>query len=85
MDNETLHILWSAGLTLIGAFLMWSWRDLHNQVQHKADKEEVAGLREDIRCWQEQQEEMHRENRTRLDRILEAMAAVRQLNRQDER
>jgi hypothetical protein len=86
------HLIWTGMLTLLGFLLKWNLNQLTKQIDDKANKTEVTNIKEALENLRkdraerdERSEAMHAENRQRLDRILEGMAAVRRLNMQDDR
>jgi hypothetical protein len=89
VDDSLLHWLlgaWSAALSLLMLLIGFIWRQLVEDVRNKVDRSEVDQLRQDmnnnnvqvrtdLENWRRTQEAEHRENRSRLDRILENQAA----------
>ena len=56
---------------------MWNLKRLSDDVRGKVDRPEIDQLRRDLAEWRDHQDEMHMENRGRLDRILESIAMGR--------
>ena len=67
---HTVHSIWSAVLTLLGGIGTMFIKNLRDELKQKVDRTEVEQLRSDLSEWKSAQEEQHKENRERLDRIL---------------
>jgi hypothetical protein len=78
---HTIHTIWSAILSgmfaILAGIVGMFGRRLLGELDRKADKDDVDQLRNDFQASMESQERMHRENRLRLDRILENTAVKR--------
>lgn len=74
------HVLWTAVLSLIALLLKWNLHQLSAHIDQKADKAEVGGLKDSLdelrrnRLERDKRsDDMHAENRARLDRIYERL------------
>jgi hypothetical protein len=69
-DFQIFHSLWTGVITVAGGIVAFFTKRLVDQVDQKADREEVDTLRDDIRDWRQEQERQHRSNTERLDQII---------------
>lgn len=86
LDDIQIHTVWNVVLSVLGGIVLWSWKRIADKVdekadrdemEQKADKSEIVQLRMDLQQRWIAQDEMHRENRRRLDRILEGLAQIK--------
>lgn len=68
-----IHTVWSLALSALGALLLWIIDGFSKKIDRKADKDEVAQLRNDMAEWRKEQAAQHSENRARLDMIVGAL------------
>lgn len=79
-DDSWIHLIleiWTGVLTTLGGLFWWNFSRMADTLDRKAEKEEVATLREDIALWRADQQQQHAENRQRLDMIMQALGRRR--------
>jgi hypothetical protein len=65
-----IHTLWTAAITVGGGIVAFFTKRLIDDVDQKADKDEVVALKADLRAYVERQDRHHQSNTDRLDQIL---------------
>lgn len=71
------HTIWSGILTFVGGLVVWNWNRLNKQIDEKASKSEVQQLRDELKERWRAQDQMHSENRRRLDQIIIGVSRLR--------
>ncbi len=69
-EFQILHTTWTALITVAGAIVAFFTKRLFDQVDAKADKEDMNELKQDIRTFLEQQRQQHQSNTERLDNLI---------------
>lgn len=69
-DFQVAHTIWTAVITIAGAVVAFFTKRLVDQVDAKADKCDVVELQEDFRALLNRQDQQHRDNTERLDKII---------------
>jgi hypothetical protein len=67
---QLFHTWWSAVITVAGAIVAFFTKRLVDEIDEKADRCDVADLRQDIRDFLDRQERQHESNTKRLDQII---------------
>jgi hypothetical protein len=67
---QAIHIAWNALITVAGAIVAFFTKRLIDEVDKKADQCDVDELKEDFKTLMVRQDEQHRSNTERLDRII---------------
>ncbi len=67
---QIFNTAWTALITVAGAIVAFFTKRLIDQVDAKADKEDMNELKKDIRTFLDQQRQQHQSNTERLDNLI---------------
>lgn len=76
-EGLSLHTIWTGVITVAGGIVAFFTKRLIDEVDKKADQCDVDELKEDMKTLFARQDEQHKSNTERLDRIIMAMNSQR--------